>query len=85
VTARVKSALGRLLLGWCLVAGVVSWVDRKSGKLSAALMISGYSAILIYGLFFRSREEFRKARSEYLGFAAILAFLLFLFYVNFVR
>jgi len=85
VTARFKSVLGRLLLIWSLVAGVIAWVDRKAGKLSAALMISGYSAILIYGLFFRSKEEFRKARSEYLGFAAVLAFLLFLFYVNYVR
>jgi hypothetical protein len=85
VTTRFKSVVGRLLLIWSLVAGVIAWVARKTEKLSAVLLISMFSAVLIYGFFFKSREEFRKTKSEYLGFAAILAFLLFLFYVNFVR
>ena len=85
MNTRFKNAVGWLLLAWCFAAGVVAWVSKKTEKVSAVLIVSGYSAILVYGLFFRSREELRKAKVEYIGFAAVLVFWLFLSYAVFVK
>jgi predicted membrane protein len=85
VNARFKNILGWLLLIWGLVAGVVAWASRKTEKLSAVLIVSAYSAILIHGLFFKPKDELRKDRLIYLGFATILVFWLFLTYAVFVK
>ncbi len=83
--ARFKNSLGWILLIWAFVAGVVAWAGRKTDKLSAMLIASAYMAILIYGLFFRPKEELRKHRFEYVGFATVLVFWLFLTYALFVK
>jgi hypothetical protein len=67
-----------VLLVWGLVAGIVSWVGRKTERTSAILIVSAYLAVLIYGFFFQSKEEFRKARLKYIGFVVILVFWSFL-------
>jgi len=68
-----------------LVAAVIAWADRKNEKLSAVLTALGYTAILIYGFFFKPQEELRKRRLEYAGFAVVLVFWLFLTYTMFVK
>jgi hypothetical protein len=68
-----------------LVAGVVAWLGRKTEKLSAVLIVSAYAAILIHGLFFKPRDELRKRKLEYVGFATIFVFWLFLTYAVFAK
>jgi hypothetical protein len=85
VSVRVKRAFGWFLLGWVLLAGVVVWASRRAERLNAVLVASAYLAILIYGLFFRPKEELRKHKFEYVGFAAILLFWLFLTFALFVK
>ena len=85
MNARFKSVLGWLLLIWGLVAGVVAWLSRKTEKLSAVLIVSAYAAILIHGLFFKPKDELRKRKLEYVGFATIFVFWLFLTYAVFAK
>ena len=85
MNARFKSVLGWLLLIWGLVAGVVAWLSRKTEKLSAVLIASAYAAILIHGLFLKPKDELRKRKLEYVGFATIFVFWLFLTYAVFAK
>jgi hypothetical protein len=85
VSTRLKSLIGWLLLGWCLLVGAVVWVSRKTEKVDAVLVASAYLTILIYGVFFRPKEELRKRRLEYFGFAIMLVFWLFLTFALFAK
>jgi hypothetical protein len=85
VNARFKSVLGWLLLIWGLAAGVAVWVSKKNLKLSAVLTASAYLVILIHGLFFKSREELRKKRLVYVGFATMFGFWLLLTFAAFAK
>jgi hypothetical protein len=85
VNIRFKNVLGWVLLVWGFAAGIVSWIGRKTERISAILIVSAYLAVLIYGFFFQPREEFRKARFKYLGFAVILVFWSFLCFAAFSR
>jgi hypothetical protein len=76
--AKLKGVLRWLLLIWGMTAWIAAWLSRKTEKLSAVLIASAFCAILVHGLFFLPREELRKHRIEYMGFAVILAFWLFL-------
>ena len=73
------------VLIWGLVSGVASWVTRRTEKLSAVLTVSCYSAVLVYGLFFKPKEELRKEKLLYIGFAVVLAFWSFLTYGLFAK
>jgi prepilin signal peptidase PulO-like enzyme (type II secretory pathway) len=82
----VRQVLSWLLLAWGVLAGVFVWIRGKENvKLSAVLVATSYSVILIHGLFFKPREELRKQRLEYIGFAIILAFWLLLTVSVFVK
>ena len=85
MSVRVERAIGRFLLGWVLLAGAVVWISRRTEKLNAVLAASAYLAILIYGLFFKPKEELCKHKFEYVGFAAIFVFWLFLTFALFVK
>ena len=78
MNASFKNVLSWLLLILGFVAGVVAWASKKTEKVSAVLIVLGYSAILIHGLFFKPKEELRRRRLEYVGFATSLVFWLFL-------
>ena len=85
MNARVKHALNWLLLMWGLVAGLVAWASKRTEKLGAVLLVSVYVAILMQGWFFRPREELRKERLVYIGFAVILVFWLLLTFALFAK
>jgi hypothetical protein len=78
--------LNWLLLACGAGAGIYVWVyGGKDVKFSAVLIAIAYAAILIHGLFLNPREELRKHKLEYIGFAAIFAFWLLLTVAVFVR
>ena len=85
MNARFKNILGWLLLIWGFAAGVAVWLSRRTEKLGAVLVASAYSVILIRGLFFKPKEELRRRRLEYVGFATILVFWIFLTYAVFAK
>jgi hypothetical protein len=79
MNARLRQVLNWLFLLWGLLASVYVWVRGKEDlRLSAVLVATAYSAILIHGLFFKPREELRKRKLEYIGFATIFVFWLLL-------
>ena len=84
MTARARVIVWAVLI-WSLVSGVASWLTRKTEKVSAILIVSCYSAILVYGLFFKPKEELRREKLQYVGFALVLAFWLFLTYAQYAK
>ena len=64
---------------------MASWVTRRTEKVSAILIISCYSVILVNGLFFKPKEELRSEKLLYIGFAVVLAFWLFLTYALYAK
>jgi len=85
VNARFKNVLRWLVLILGLVAGVVAWASSKTVKLSAVLIVVAYSAILIHAFFSKPKEELRKDKLIYIGFATILVFWLFLTFAVFAK
>ena len=81
---RIRVIIWAVLI-WGLVSGVASWVTRRTEKVSAILIISCYSVILVNGLFFEPKEELRSEKLLYIGFAVVLAFWLFLTYALYAK
>jgi len=85
VSSRSDKIAWWLLLVWCFAAAVHAWTGHKAQSVSAISIILAYAAILIYGLFFQSREEFREAGLKYVSLAMILVLWWVLLYAVFAK
>ena len=86
MSARSRQILNWLLLVWGALAGILVWIfGKKDVKLGAVLVTTAYAAILVRGLFLEPKDELRKRKFEYIGFAAIFAFWLLLTAASFSK